>query len=162
MRFKLTKAVRKPLTSSRTMAMPSPWRLSSYCIHLHIHTHTYCTADTPHFQRHISNSQFYSIKYFSFWLLFRRVGHIAPPMYTEVLPGGQTLALLIPSLTQFMAGMYYCSASYANTEHLEASVKIETYSKLPFYIYKLVQVVLIRPLDVVDTVSIVTLCLCSI
>lgn len=50
-------------------------------------------------------------------------------MYTEVLPGDQSLALLISSLTEGMAGMYYCSASYANTERLEISVKIETYGK---------------------------------
>lgn len=51
-------------------------------------------------------------------------------MYTEVLPGGQTLALIIPSLTETMAGRYYCSASYANTELLEQSVDIQTYGKL--------------------------------
>lgn len=48
-------------------------------------------------------------------------------MYTEMLPGGQLLALIIPSLTETMAGTYYCSASYANTEPLEASVDIQTY-----------------------------------
>lgn len=71
----------------------------------------------------------YVLIYFSSQLFHNRIGHVAPEMYTEMLPGGQTLALLIPSLTQFMAGMYYCSASYANTEHLEASVRIETYGK---------------------------------
>lgn len=57
-------------------------------------------------------------------------------MYTEVLPGDQSLALLIPSLTEEMAGMYYCSASYASTQQLEISVRIETYGKynLIFYI----------------------------
>lgn len=50
-------------------------------------------------------------------------------MYTEVLPGGQLLALIIPSLTETMAGSYYCSASYANTEILEASVDIQTFGK---------------------------------
>lgn len=48
-------------------------------------------------------------------------------MYTEVLPGDQSLALLIPSLTDEMAGMYYCFASYASTQQLEISVRIETY-----------------------------------
>lgn len=50
-------------------------------------------------------------------------------MYTEMLPGGQLLALIIPSLTETMAGSYYCSASYANTEILEASVDIQTFGK---------------------------------
>lgn len=50
-------------------------------------------------------------------------------MYTEVLPGGQTLALFIPSLTETMAGTYSCSAAYANTEQIEKSVRIETYGK---------------------------------
>lgn len=59
-------------------------------------------------------------------------GQVKPEMYTEMLPGGQTLALLIPSLTQFMAGMYYCSASYASTEHMETAVRIDTYGKF-FY-----------------------------
>lgn len=56
-------------------------------------------------------------------------GQLAPAMYTEVLPGDQALALLIPSLTEGMAGMYYCSASYANTEQMEIGVRIETYGK---------------------------------
>lgn len=50
-------------------------------------------------------------------------------MYTELLPGGQILALFITSLTDGMAGTYYCSASYANTEPLDASVDIQTYGK---------------------------------
>lgn len=50
-------------------------------------------------------------------------------MYTEVLPGGQQLALIIPSLTETMAGTYYCTASYANTKLLEASVNVQTYGK---------------------------------
>lgn len=58
-----------------------------------------------------------------------RSGFGVPPMYTEVLPGGQTLALIIPSLTETMAGRYYCSASYANTELLEQSVDIQTYGE---------------------------------
>lgn len=49
------------------------------------------------------------------------------PMYTETLPGGQLLALIIPTLTETMAGRYYCSASYASTEMLQASVNIETF-----------------------------------
>lgn len=51
------------------------------------------------------------------------------PMYTEVLYGGTTLALMIPSLTDTMAGNYTCSASYAQTTHLSQSVIIETYRK---------------------------------
>lgn len=53
-------------------------------------------------------------------------------MFTEVLPGDQALALLITSLTEGMAGNYYCSASYANTEQLEIAVKVETYGKREF------------------------------
>ncbi len=53
-------------------------------------------------------------------------------MYTEVLPGDQSLALMITSLTEGMAGMYYCSASYASNVPLEISVKIETYGKFKF------------------------------
>lgn len=52
-------------------------------------------------------------------------------MYTEMLPGDQSLALIITSLTDGMAGMYWCSASYANTELLEIAVKIETYGNYP-------------------------------
>ncbi|XP_059622214.1 fasciclin-2 isoform X3 [Phlebotomus argentipes] len=54
-------------------------------------------------------------------------GQQPPPMYTEVLPGDQSLALLIPVLTDTMAGTYYCTASYANTELMVQSVRIETY-----------------------------------
>lgn len=61
--------------------------------------------------------------------LQNRFGQQAPPMFTEVLPGDQALALLITSLTEGMAGNYYCSASYANTEQLEIAVKVETYGK---------------------------------
>ena len=50
-------------------------------------------------------------------------------MYTETLPGDQSLALIIPGLQESMAGPYYCSASYANTEILEKQVKIETYGE---------------------------------
>jgi hypothetical protein len=35
--------------------------------------------------------------------------------------------LVITSLTETMAGYYYCSASYANSEMLENKVKVETY-----------------------------------
>lgn len=66
-------------------------------------------------------------------LLPHRSGQSSPPMYTEVLPGDQSLALMITSLTEGMAGMYYCSASYANNVPLEISVKIETYGKLSLY-----------------------------
>ncbi len=48
-------------------------------------------------------------------------------MYTETLPGGQSLALIIPSVQETMRGTYFCTASYANTELLEAKVAIETY-----------------------------------
>ena len=61
-----------------------------------------------------------------------RPGAPTPPMYTEVMPGGQLLALIIPSLTETMAGTYYCSGSYANTEPLEASVDIQTFGELNF------------------------------
>jgi hypothetical protein len=55
-------------------------------------------------------------------------------MYTETLPGDQALALIIPYLSESMAGMYYCSASYANTEPLEIGVKIETYGEYNYTI----------------------------
>lgn len=64
-----------------------------------------------------------------FVYFLNRPGASTPSMYTEVLPGGQLLALIIPSLTETMAGSYYCSASYANTEILEASVDIQTFGK---------------------------------
>lgn len=50
-------------------------------------------------------------------------------MYTEMLQGKEDLALYISSLQESMAGMYYCSASYANTELLETGVRIETFGK---------------------------------
>lgn len=37
--------------------------------------------------------------------------------------------LVITSLTDTMAGFYYCSASYANSEMLENKVKVETYGE---------------------------------
>lgn len=67
-------------------------------------------------------------------MLLHRSGQSSPPMYTEVLPGDQSLALMITSLTEGMAGIYYCSASYANNVPLDISVKIETYGKLSLYI----------------------------
>ncbi|XP_034666331.1 fasciclin-2 isoform X2 [Drosophila subobscura] len=56
----------------------------------------------------------------------KATGRNQPPMYTETLPG-ESLALMIPSLTVEMGGKYYCTASYANTEILETSVTITTY-----------------------------------
>ncbi|EDW25988.1 GL14196 [Drosophila persimilis] len=55
-----------------------------------------------------------------------KTGRNQPPMYTETLPG-ESLALMISSLTVEMGGKYYCTASYANTEILETSVTITTY-----------------------------------
>lgn len=49
-------------------------------------------------------------------------------MYTEALNSEQ-LMLVISSLTDTMAGNYYCTASYANSEMLAAKVKVETYGK---------------------------------
>lgn len=48
------------------------------------------------------------------------------------MPDGQRLALIIPSLTEGMAGNYRCRGSYANTEILEASVNIETFGMLSY------------------------------
>ncbi|XP_034666368.1 fasciclin-2 isoform X6 [Drosophila subobscura] len=59
-------------------------------------------------------------------ILPKPTGRNQPPMYTETLPG-ESLALMIPSLTVEMGGKYYCTASYANTEILETSVTITTY-----------------------------------
>ncbi|KRK06011.1 fasciclin-2 isoform X1 [Drosophila yakuba] len=53
-------------------------------------------------------------------------GRNQPPMYTETLPG-ESLALMITSLSVEMGGKYYCTASYANTEILEKGVTIKTY-----------------------------------
>lgn len=49
-------------------------------------------------------------------------------MYTEALNSDQ-LMLVITSLTETMAGFYYCTASYANSEMLAAKVKVDTYGK---------------------------------
>lgn len=57
-----------------------------------------------------------------------RTGQAPPAMYTETLPGDQSLALIIPALLESMAGTYFCSASYA-AQRLEVSVQIETYGK---------------------------------
>ncbi|XP_055380619.1 fasciclin-2 [Condylostylus longicornis] len=51
---------------------------------------------------------------------------LSPPMYTELLPG-DNLALIIPFLQDSMAGRYYCSASYANSNLLQTSVQVETF-----------------------------------
>ncbi|XP_020805208.1 fasciclin-2 isoform X1 [Drosophila serrata] len=56
----------------------------------------------------------------------KETGRNQPPMYTETLPG-ESLALMIPSLSVEMGGRYYCTASYANTEILEKGVTIKTY-----------------------------------
>ncbi|KAH8420233.1 hypothetical protein KR009_007698 [Drosophila setifemur] len=59
-------------------------------------------------------------------ILPKPTGRNQPPMYTETLPG-ESLALMIPSLSVEMGGKYYCTASYANTEILEKAVTIKTY-----------------------------------
>lgn len=59
-------------------------------------------------------------------ILPKPMGRNQPPMYTETLPG-ESLALMIPSLSVEMGGIYYCTASYANTEILEKAVTITTY-----------------------------------
>nr|XP_041630778.1 fasciclin-2 isoform X7 [Drosophila kikkawai] len=56
----------------------------------------------------------------------KETGRNQPPMYTETLPG-ESLALMITSLSVEMGGRYYCTASYANTEILEKGVTIKTY-----------------------------------
>lgn len=38
--------------------------------------------------------------------------------------------LVITSLTEELAGFYYCSASYAHSEYIEEKVKIETYEAI--------------------------------
>lgn len=66
---------------------------------------------------------------FAFFVLIftNRAGATQQPIYTEMLPGNQMLALIIPSLTESMAGEYICLAAYARTEQLEARVNIQTY-----------------------------------
>lgn len=67
---------------------------------------------------------------FCFIIIFRP-GQIMPKMYTELLPGGQQLALIIPYLTEQMAGTYYCSARYENLPY-EKTARIETYGTFPY------------------------------
>lgn len=45
-------------------------------------------------------------------------------MHTELMPN--SLALIIPSLRETEAGLYSCTATYANSEKLFKSVRIET------------------------------------
>ncbi|KAM8719562.1 hypothetical protein ACLKA7_005748 [Drosophila subpalustris] len=59
-------------------------------------------------------------------ILPKPTGRNQPPMYTETLPG-DSLALMITSLSSEMTGKYYCTASYANTDLLLKSVSIKTY-----------------------------------
>lgn len=59
-----------------------------------------------------------------------------PVIYTEAL-NSQQLMLVISSLTDTMAGDYFCSASYANSEMLEAKVKVETYGEWAFFLRSL-------------------------
>lgn len=66
---------------------------------------------------------------FLIFFCFCRAGQPTPPMYTEVLPNEQSLALFIPKLEETMAGYYYCSGFYANTEQMDIGVKIETFGK---------------------------------
>ena len=61
-------------------------------------------------------------------LLNYRYGSQAPIIYTESLNVNQ-LMLVITSLSESLAGYFYCSASYANSEYLEEKVKIETYGE---------------------------------
>ncbi|KAF4523467.1 hypothetical protein B566_EDAN014993 [Ephemera danica] len=47
-------------------------------------------------------------------------------VYTEQLPGDSSLALIIRALHEADAGNYTCTATYANSEKLSRSVRIET------------------------------------
>jgi hypothetical protein len=47
-------------------------------------------------------------------------------VYTEQLPGDLSLALIIRNLRESEAGNYTCSATYANSERLVRTVRIET------------------------------------
>lgn len=69
-------------------------------------------------------------------------GSNPPPMYTEMLPGNQMLALIITSVTETMAGEYICLASYARTEQLEARVDIQTYGKFCLLTMKMTSFIL--------------------
>lgn len=73
--------------------------------------------------------------YYNFYIMSfgNRHGSDPPPMYTEVLPGNQMLALIITQVTETMAGQYICLASYARTEDLKATVEIQTYGKRNFH-----------------------------
>lgn len=62
----------------------------------------------------------------NFILLYTHRSGSNPVMYTEA-PNSQQLMLVIPQLMETMAGNYRCVASYANSEILEAEVKVETY-----------------------------------
>ncbi|XP_071441374.1 fasciclin-2 isoform X2 [Hetaerina americana] len=52
-------------------------------------------------------------------------------MYTEVMPGGD-LVLIFRSVTERDSGNYTCTATYANTDHIKKSVKIETIMAITF------------------------------
>jgi hypothetical protein len=58
-----------------------------------------------------------------------RFGSQPPIIYTETLNQNQ-LMLVITSLSESLAGYFYCSASYANSELLAEKVKVETYGKI--------------------------------
>lgn len=94
--------------------------------HDHTDPHIYHIFCVPFNTEIVLSMSIFMLRHVWFMLQYR-FGQLAPPMYTETLPGDQSLALLITSLTEGMAGMYYCSASYANTEQLEIAVKVETY-----------------------------------
>lgn len=69
--------------------------------------------------------------------LFSRYGN-QPLIYTEQLNINQ-LMLVITSLTESMAGNFYCQASYANSELLEEKVRIETYTAITWKDAPLIQ-----------------------
>lgn len=68
---------------------------------------------------------------------FSRYGN-QPLIYTEQLNINQ-LMLVITSLTESMAGNFYCQASYANSELLEEKVRIETYTAITWKDAPLIQ-----------------------
>ncbi|XP_070493572.1 fasciclin-2 [Chironomus tepperi] len=61
----------------------------------------------------------------------KQYGSQPPIIYTESLNVNQ-LMLVITSLSESLAGYFYCSASYANSEYLEEKVKIETFVGITF------------------------------
>lgn len=61
-------------------------------------------------------------------IFIHRYGSQPPIIYTESLNVNQ-LMLVITSLSESLAGYFYCSASYANSEYLEEKVKIETFGE---------------------------------